>query len=138
MCIYFLYDFLFSELDDIKRQLSIAVNVSQANTNEDNTEIYVMNNYFGIGIDAEISLDFHNAREENPDKFRSRIQNKKKYFQLGIRRMMNNMNKDFHKNVTLEVDGRRIEISPQIEGIVILNILRFLGHFFPFLYSILI
>ena len=26
----------------------------------------VMNNYFGIGIDAKISLDFHNKREENP------------------------------------------------------------------------
>ena len=106
------------------RQLSIAVNVSQANTNEDNTEIYVMNNYFGIGIDAEISLGFHHAREENPNKFRSRIHNKTKYFQLGIRRMMNSMHRDFHKNVTLEVDGRRVEIAPQIEGIVILNILR--------------
>lgn len=92
-----------------------------------------MNNYFGIGIDAEISLDFHHAREENPNKFRSRIQNKKKYFQLAMRRMMNSMNKDFHKNVTLEVDGRRIEISPQIEGIVILNILRFVN----FLYIVL-
>ena len=60
------------ELDDMKRQLSIAVNVNQANTNEDNTEIYVMNNYFGMGIDADFSLDFHTAREENPNKFNSR------------------------------------------------------------------
>ena len=41
-------------------------------TNEDNTQIYVMNNYFGIGIDADLCLDFHNAREENPNKFNSR------------------------------------------------------------------
>lgn len=61
------------ELDDIKKQLQIAVNVNQANTNEDNTEIYVMNNYFGIGIDAAVSLDFHTAREENPSKFNSRL-----------------------------------------------------------------
>lgn len=31
-----------------------------------------MNNYFGIGIDADLCLDFHNAREENPNKFNSR------------------------------------------------------------------
>lgn len=61
------------EIDDTKRQISIAVNVSQANTNEDNRKIYVMNNYFGIGIDAEICLDFHKAREEKPNKFNSRL-----------------------------------------------------------------
>lgn len=45
---------------------------SAASTSEDNTQIFVMNNYFGIGIEAELCLDFHNAREENPNKFNSR------------------------------------------------------------------
>lgn len=111
------------ELDDMKRQLSIAVNVNQANTNEDNTEIYVMNNYFGIGIDADVCLDFHTAREENPNKFNSRLHNKKYYIQLGIRKMINKgLCRDFNRYVTLEVDGRKIDL-PQIEGIIILNIL---------------
>ena len=34
-----------------------------------------MNNYFGIGIDAKITLDFHNKREEHPQKCRSRTKN---------------------------------------------------------------
>lgn len=31
-----------------------------------------MNNYFGIGLDAKIALEFHNKREESADKTRSR------------------------------------------------------------------
>jgi diacylglycerol kinase (ATP) len=45
---------------------------SSSSTSEDNTAIFVMNNYFGLGIDADLCLGFHNAREENPDKFNSR------------------------------------------------------------------
>ncbi|KAI2533364.1 diacylglycerol kinase theta, partial [Homo sapiens] len=34
-------------------------------------KIVQMSNYCGIGIDAELSLDFHQAREEEPGKFTS-------------------------------------------------------------------
>ena len=53
-------------------RVDIQNSTNAANTNEDTSRIYVMNNYFGIGIDAELSLDFHEAREANPDKFNSR------------------------------------------------------------------
>ena len=40
-------------------------------------ELKVMNNYFGIGLDAKIALDFHNKREEVPDKVKLIIHSKK-------------------------------------------------------------
>ncbi|XP_018059729.1 PREDICTED: diacylglycerol kinase theta isoform X7 [Atta colombica] len=92
-------------------------------TSEDNTQIYVMNNYFGIGVDADLCLDFHNAREENPNKFRSRLRNKGVYVRMGLRKMVRRKPcKDLHKEIRLEVDGKLIEL-PQLEGIIILNIL---------------
>jgi diacylglycerol kinase (ATP) len=35
----------------------------------------VLNNYFSVGIDAEIALQFHRARNSNPDHFTSRTRN---------------------------------------------------------------
>ena len=37
---------------------------------EEYTERCVMNNYLGIGLDAKITLDFQNKREEHPEKCR--------------------------------------------------------------------
>ena len=93
-------------------------------TSEDNTQIFVMNNYFGIGIDADLCLDFHNAREENPNKFNSRLHNKGVYVKMSLRKLVGRkVCKDLHREVRLEVDGKHVEL-PQVEGIIILNILR--------------
>lgn len=53
-------------------KMALANDTNTAQPNEDTTSIFVMNNYFGIGVDADMCLDFHKAREENPDKFNSR------------------------------------------------------------------
>nr|CAH7752082.1 unnamed protein product [Callosobruchus chinensis] len=104
--------------DDSVKQVN-----STGSTSEDNSQIFVMNNYFGIGIDADLCLDFHNAREENPGKFISRLHNKSVYVKMGLRKIVGpSMCKDLHKEVRLEVDGKHVEL-PQVEGIIILNIL---------------
>ena len=98
-----------------------AVGVQQS---EDNAQIFVMNNYFGIGLDADLCLDFHNRREEKPEKFTSRIHNKGVYVKVGLRKMVcRKMCKDMHKEIRMEVDGRLIDL-PNVEGIIILNIMR--------------
>lgn len=59
------------EMDEMK--LMIGSEGEFADTNEDTTQMFVMNNYMGFGIDAELALDFHTARQKNPDKFNSRL-----------------------------------------------------------------
>lgn len=104
-----------------KLPLSAVVGATQS---EDNSQIFVMNNYFGIGIDADLCLDFHNAREENPDKFNSRLHNKGVYVKMGLRKMVGRKTvKELHKAIRLEVDGKVVDLPP-VEGIIILNILR--------------
>ena len=49
----------------------------------------VMNNYFGIGLDAKIALDFHLKREEHPEKCRSRTKNIVWYGVIGSKEILN-------------------------------------------------
>lgn len=107
------------------KKRSLGCWAGSGSTSEDNTQIMVMNNYFGIGIDADLCLDFHNAREENPNKFNSRLHNKGVYVKMGLRKMVSRGSSVLHleRVVHLEVDGKVVPL-PEVEGIILLNILR--------------
>ncbi|OZC10924.1 hypothetical protein X798_02068 [Onchocerca flexuosa] len=93
------------------------------NNPEDQTSMIIMNNYFGIGIDADVCLQFHNKRDANPEKFSSRLFNKTQYVKIGLQKaFFERACKDLWKRVELEVDGKIIEL-PCIEGIIVLNLL---------------
>ncbi|XP_060578778.1 diacylglycerol kinase delta-like isoform X3 [Ruditapes philippinarum] len=93
---------------------------------EEYTEKCVMNNYLGIGLDAKITLDFQNKRDEHPEKCRSRTKNLMWYGVLGGKEILQKTYKNFDQRVQLECDGQRIPL-PSLQGIVILNIPSFGG-----------
>ncbi|XP_010136141.1 PREDICTED: diacylglycerol kinase theta-like, partial [Buceros rhinoceros silvestris] len=82
-------------------------------------KIVQMNNYCGLGIDAELSLDFHQAREEEPGKFNSRFHNKGVYVKVGLQKISHTRN--LHKDIKLQVDQHEVEL-PSIEGLIFINI----------------
>ena len=51
---------------------------------KDKLPLGVMNNYFSIGADAKIALEFHEAREQNPAAFSSQTLNKIEYAKVSI------------------------------------------------------
>src|SRR5690242_18477640 len=55
---------------------------------EGDPEVRVFNNYFSIGVDAKISLQFHLLREEKPYLFQSRLFNKSVYGVYGLQNMV--------------------------------------------------
>ncbi|XP_006837673.1 PREDICTED: diacylglycerol kinase eta isoform X2 [Chrysochloris asiatica] len=90
------------------------------------SEKCVMNNYFGIGLDAKISLEFNNKREEHPEKCRSRTKNFMWYGVLGTRELLQRSYKNLEQRVQLECDGQYIPL-PSLQGIAVLNIPSYAG-----------
>ncbi|XP_014894564.1 diacylglycerol kinase delta isoform X1 [Poecilia latipinna] len=108
----------------------LLVNADPFSCDADNMDCYtekcVMNNYFGIGLDAKITLDFNNKRDEHPEKCRSRTKNLMWYGVLGTKELLHRTYKNLEQRVLLECDGRPIPL-PSLQGIAVLNIPSYAG-----------
>ncbi|KAM4042027.1 diacylglycerol kinase delta isoform 2-T2 [Anomaloglossus baeobatrachus] len=108
----------------------LLINADSFSAEPDNLDCYtekcVMNNYFGIGLDAKISLDFNNKRDEHPKKCRSRTKNMMWYGVLGTKELVQRTYKNLEQRVLLECDGVPIPL-PSLQGIAVLNIPSYAG-----------
>jgi len=86
-----------------------------------------MNNYFGIGLDAAIALDFHRMRERRPELFFSRLVNKMWYARNGFLAYLRRSCTKLHTKVTIVCDGIPLKLPRDLEGVVVLNIQSFAG-----------
>ncbi|KAK1271877.1 Diacylglycerol kinase 2 [Acorus gramineus] len=106
-------------------------NVSITETNQKPAETKgrakFMTNYLGIGCDAKVAYDFHMTREERPELFYSQFVNKLLYAKEGAKDMMDRTCADLPWKVSLEVDGRAIQIPKDAEGVIVLNIGSYMG-----------
>jgi diacylglycerol kinase (ATP) len=81
----------------------------------------VMNNYFSYGVDAEISLKFHNEREAHPDRFSSQAKNVVKYAMYGFQASFDG--KPLDDCCRLETGaGQPLRVHPSWKGCIISNV----------------
>ena len=80
------------------------------------------NNYFGVGVDAQIVLKFHLLREKAPERFFSQFTNKVWYGIMGLQELWRSNCKGMFDQVQLFADGREINLPDDIQGFVFLNI----------------
>lgn len=78
-------------------------------------------NYFSVGVDALVTLNFHKARESALYIVKSKIINKFMYFIYGTHQVLIQDCDRLNEKIEVYIDNVKIEL-PELQSVVVLNI----------------
>lgn len=95
------------------------------------TKVFSMNNYFSMGVDGDIALNFHNERIRHPERFTSQRMNVIKYAMMGFEGAFEGV--PLGPGVHIEAADapgdamRDLQVNPHWKGIIVGNVPYYQG-----------